>query len=160
MFFFMFCFLHLRCYCSRSHWKVHRWNHCILRRSPPVVCGTCDFDSIVFGFVALCWICFGLQHLHCHSVTSCNRCCLRTGRRLSFRTHYRITILYISIIAPSILLSNIYLIYSPQYVIYANYTMGPRRSTIMDYGGVTLNPHPTTIFGQQPIVLRGDLAFQ
>lgn len=39
-------------------------------------------------------------------------------------------------------------IYSPQYKIDANNTMGSRRPTVMDYGGVTLYPHPTAIFCQ------------
>lgn len=48
---------------------------------------------------------------------------------------------------------------SPEDVVDADDTVGSRRSTVVDNGGVALHPHPSSVLGQEAVVLGGHLAF-
>lgn len=49
--------------------------------------------------------------------------------------------------------------YPPEHIVDADDTMRPGRPAVMNDGSVTLHPHPTSIFGQKPVVLGGHLTF-
>lgn len=47
----------------------------------------------------------------------------------------------------------------PEDVVDADDAVRPGRSTVVHNGGVALHPHPPAVFGQEPVVLGGHLAF-